>query len=63
MKPFSGAMPLAALEAVAMDIETTGLGNLDEIARLLEAHRLFMTLMLEQQSRDLEAGIPVSNAK
>lgn len=38
-----------------------GLGNLDEIARLLEAHRLFMTLMLEQQSRDLEAGIPVSN--
>ncbi len=38
-----------------------GLGNVGEIARLLEAHRLFMTLMLEQQSRDLEAGIPVSN--
>jgi CBS domain-containing protein len=38
-----------------------GIGNVDEIARLIEAHRLFVTLMLEQQGRDLETGIRVSN--
>lgn len=37
------------------------LGNMEDIARLLEAHRMFVTLVLEQQSRDLEAGVPVSN--
>lgn len=38
-----------------------GIGNVDEMARLIEAHRLYLTLMLEQQSQDLETGIPVSN--
>src|SRR5690606_10985432 len=37
------------------------IGNASELARLGEAHSLFMSLMLEQQSIDLEAGIPVSN--
>lgn len=37
------------------------LGNVDEIAQLIEAHRLFLTLMLDQQGRDLETGIPVNN--
>lgn len=38
-----------------------GIGNADEMARLIEAQRLYLALMLEQQSRDLETGIPVSN--
>lgn len=39
-----------------------GLGNAEEIVALAAAHRLFMELMLDQQARDLETGIPVSNA-
>ena len=42
-------------------IARRGLGNADELGRLAEAHSVFMSLMLEQQSIDLEAGIPVSN--
>jgi CBS domain-containing protein len=38
-----------------------GIGNDDEIAGLLKAHGLFLALMLEQQGRDLETGIAVSN--
>jgi DNA polymerase-3 subunit epsilon/CBS domain-containing protein len=37
------------------------LGNRDEVAALSQAHGLFMSLMLAQQSADLEAGIPASN--
>lgn len=39
----------------------SGLGNAGEIRSLVAAHALFVALMLEQQGRDLEAGIPVSN--
>jgi CBS domain-containing protein len=39
-----------------------GLGNAGELAELAGAHRLFMAMMLEQQARDLETGIPVSNS-
>jgi DNA polymerase-3 subunit epsilon/CBS domain-containing protein len=39
-----------------------GLGNAEEIVALAGAHRLFMEVMLEQQARDLETGIAVSNA-
>ena len=42
-------------------LAAAGIGNVDEIARLIEAHRLYLTLMLEQQGQDLETGIPVSN--
>ena len=44
-----------------LGLAEAGIGNVDEFAALIEAHRLFVTLMLEQQSRDLETGIPVSN--
>lgn len=37
------------------------LGNAQEVAGLVSAHGLFMSLMLAQQSADLEAGIRVSN--
>jgi len=37
------------------------LGNAEEIAGLVSAHRVFVGLMLDQQSRDLETGIAVSN--
>jgi CBS domain-containing protein len=39
-----------------------GLGNADEIAGLVAAHGVFVALMLEQQGRDIETGIPVSNS-
>ncbi|MEW9837685.1 DUF294 nucleotidyltransferase-like domain-containing protein [Mesorhizobium marinum] len=39
-----------------------GLGNAEELAELAGAHRLFMAVMLEQQARDLETGIPVTNS-
>ena len=38
-----------------------GLGSPDEIAELIAAHGLFVGLMLEQQARDLETGVRVSN--
>ncbi|MBX3580391.1 MAG: CBS domain-containing protein [Rhizobiaceae bacterium] len=38
-----------------------GLGNSEEIAGLIAAHRLFMALMLDQQAHDLETGNAVSN--
>jgi len=38
-----------------------GLGNAEEIAGLIAAHRVFVGLMLDQQSVDLETGIAVSN--
>ncbi|MEQ1943238.1 DUF294 nucleotidyltransferase-like domain-containing protein [Mesorhizobium sp. VNQ89] len=38
-----------------------GLGNAGEIADLIDAHQLFMALMLNQQAHDLETGIAVSN--
>jgi len=38
-----------------------GLGNAEEIAGLIAAHRVFVALLLDQQSVDLEIGIAVSN--
>ena len=38
-----------------------GLGSEDEVRALLDAHSLILSLMLSQQSRDMEAGLPVSN--
>ena len=38
-----------------------GLGNAEEISGLVAAHRVFVALMLDQQSVDLETGIAVSN--
>jgi CBS domain-containing protein len=38
-----------------------GIGGEDEMRGLLEAHSLLLSLMLSQQSRDIAAGLPVSN--
>jgi signal-transduction protein with cAMP-binding, CBS, and nucleotidyltransferase domain len=38
-----------------------GIGGEEEIRALLDAHSLILSLTLSQQSRDLAAGIPVSN--
>lgn len=42
-------------------VVAAGHGNAEEFARLTAAHDLLLTLMLAQQSRDLAAGLPVSN--
>jgi len=44
------------------DALTTVIGNMqDTLGNLREAHRIIFQTILEQQLRDLEAGIPLSN--
>jgi DNA polymerase-3 subunit epsilon/CBS domain-containing protein len=44
------------------DALTTVIGNMqDTLGNLREAHRIIFQAILEQQLRDLEAGIPLSN--
>ncbi len=38
-----------------------GIGNANELRTILDAHALILRLMLDQQSRDLAEGIPVSS--
>jgi CBS domain-containing protein len=42
-------------------LAASGIGSAPEIARLASAHAVVLKAMLHQQSRDLLAGIPVSN--
>ncbi|TKT80314.1 DUF294 nucleotidyltransferase-like domain-containing protein [Aquamicrobium sp. LC103] len=38
-----------------------GIGGADELENLIDAHAFLLSLLLAQQSRDLELGVPVSN--
>ena len=42
-------------------LRAAGIGSDDDLARIIAAHGTVMSVMLAQQGRDLEEGIPVSN--